>query len=651
MNADLAPSPAALSAALAAHSAGDWALAQQIYADLLADDPQNAEVMHLLGVLRFQEGDLAAAHGLFERALLLCPKYPPLLRRWGAVLLGSGRIAEAAAAFRAALELEPDEPQTLFNLGLCQRYLGDFESAVSLISDAATGLEEQTLVQYELGLAFHLAGHCDRAARAYRNVLERQPGHADALNNLGVLLFGGGDIVGAAAAYRQALMHRPGFASALNNLSSALMDLGDIEGAARAIRESLEIDQDRVESWITLGTLLRRLDRPQTAIEAYTAALSLEPLMASAHENLADCLRELGRGDEVLDSVKASVATCPEDFRAYLLLGEALYRGGDLAGAVASYRTALELVCRDGVGEADIRQRLGDALVFAGDVAGGVAELARAVELRPWHAVSQRAMAGALLRLGEGEGALVACERALLVDAFDQEAIAIRALALYLTGRDREAREITDPERWVHITEPDFPPEINDLAAFNIRLAADLLALESRRWQPAYQSIRGGTQSGNDLFIESASTIQILRRSIEQRVAAYIESLPDSSEQPFLAGKPSRTGVRAWSVVLEDQGHHVTHIHPEGWLSGVYYVEVPEFFQVGGEAEPGCIEFGGLPWSEHPFGLVVPPLRRVSPVAGRLVLFPSYLWHGVRHFRSAGRRIAVAFDLLPLERG
>ena len=225
-----------------------------------------------------------------------------------------------------------------------------------------------------------------------------------------------------------------------------------------------------------------------------------------------------------------------------------------------------------------------------------------------------------------------------------------RALGLHLTGREEDAREISDPGRWVQITEPCFPLDINDIAAFNARLATDLLALPSRRWQPAYQSIRGGTQTGNDLFTEPAATIQTLRRSIEARIAAYLESLPDDSEHPFLAGKPCRYGLRAWSVVLEDQGYHVTHIHPEGWLSGAYYVEVPELSPSGGEDDPGCIEFGGQPWSELSFEST-PPVRRVPPVVGRLVLFPSYLWHGVRRFRSAGRRIAVAFDLLPLDRG
>jgi hypothetical protein len=37
----------------------------------------------------------------------------------------------------------------------------------------------------------------------------------------------------------------------------------------------------------------------------------------------------------------------------------------------------------------------------------------------------------------------------------------------------------------------------------------------------------------------------------------------------------------------------------------------------------------------------------VKPEAGKLVLFPSYMWHGVEPFESDAPRLTVAFDALP----
>ncbi len=42
------------------------------------------------------------------------------------------------------------------------------------------------------------------------------------------------------------------------------------------------------------------------------------------------------------------------------------------------------------------------------------------------------------------------------------------------------------------------------------------------------------------------------------------------------------------------------------------------------------------------------PIRRaVQPVPGRLVLFPSYMWHGTIPFHDTQPRTTIAFDVVP----
>ena len=43
-------------------------------------------------------------------------------------------------------------------------------------------------------------------------------------------------------------------------------------------------------------------------------------------------------------------------------------------------------------------------------------------------------------------------------------------------------------------------------------------------------------------------------------------------------------------------------------------------------------------------GLDLPPIRLIEPKPGRLVLFPSTMWHGTVPF-AAGERLTVAFDV------
>ena len=45
--------------------------------------------------------------------------------------------------------------------------------------------------------------------------------------------------------------------------------------------------------------------------------------------------------------------------------------------------------------------------------------------------------------------------------------------------------------------------------------------------------------------------------------------------------------------------------------------------------------------------LKIPIRRAIQPRAGRLVLFPSYMWHGTVPFRDSQPRTTIAFDVIP----
>jgi hypothetical protein len=58
-------------------------------------------------------------------------------------------------------------------------------------------------------------------------------------------------------------------------------------------------------------------------------------------------------------------------------------------------------------------------------------------------------------------------------------------------------------------------------------------------------------------------------------------------------------------------------------------------------AKEGWIKFG-----EPNFDIGLTPRRTIQPVPGRLVLFPSYMWHGTIPFHGEART-TIAFDAVP----
>ena len=158
------------------------------------------------------------------------------------------------------------------------------------------------------------------------------------------------------------------------------------------------------------------------------------------------------------------------------------------------------------------------------------------------------------------------------------------------------------------------------------------------------QSLRGGTQTADLLFGKGHVLVEKIRARIDEAVERYITEMHEDDRHPFLSrrGKGFRYSG-SWSSRLRDCGFHVNHVHPLGWISSCYYVAVPKAVEDAG-ARQGWIKFG------EP-GLDVPlkdSIRRaIQPRPGRLVLFPSYMWHGTLPFHDAQPRTTIAFDVVP----
>ena len=92
-----------------------------------------------------------------------------------------------------------------------------------------------------------------------------------------------------------------------------------------------------------------------------------------------------------------------------------------------------------------------------------------------------------------------------------------------------------------------------------------------------------------------------------------------------------------------ENGHHIAHFHDQGWISSVYYAELPD--SIGAESDhAGWLQFG-VPPERLDLNLVAE--LSIQPKVGMLVLFPSYFWHGTIPFPGQQTRLTAAFDVIP----
>jgi Putative 2OG-Fe(II) oxygenase len=99
--------------------------------------------------------------------------------------------------------------------------------------------------------------------------------------------------------------------------------------------------------------------------------------------------------------------------------------------------------------------------------------------------------------------------------------------------------------------------------------------------------------------------------------------------------------------VLHFQGNLTPHIHLDGYLSGVYYPQLPDLLGVPEQGQAGFFELGPPP-EQFPIKAATDSLV-VRPEEGLMLLFPSYFYHRTIPFESSQRRISIAFDAVPME--
>ena len=250
------------------------------------------------------------------------------------------------------------------------------------------------------------------------------------------------------------------------------------------------------------------------------------------------------------------------------------------------------------------------------------------------------AVAVAHLMCGDGPSALETIAPIRKSQPHDQHWLAHETTALRLMGDDR-FDALVDVKAHVRPFTLPVPEGYRSLPEFNERLLTELDAKHRFSNHPLDQSLRSGTQTAQGLLTMESPAVRAYIRALDGPIRSFMRDIGDAPDHPLTARNTGAYRIKGcWSVRLKACGHHVNHVHPEGWISSAYYVSVPE----GGEGRAGWIKFGEPPFVTQP---KLEPLHWVQPKAGMLVLFPSYLWHGTEPIGQGATRVTAPFDVVP----
>ncbi len=494
---------------------------------------------------------------------------------------------------------------------------------------------------FEQALALHRAGQLEQAITQYRQAAERDPSHLGALVNQGIALKQAGRINEAIAAYNQALEVAPDFADGYFNLAILLSAVGRRGAAESAYRRAIALKPDLAPAHANLGNTLREAGRPEAAIESYRQAIALKPDHLGALVNLGATLDDLGRHDEAAENFRRALAIDPAFVPALGRLSTTLSALGRHDEAIATARRALQ----DQPASSEALGGLVTALKALGRDEEILAAYRTAVAASPESDHCYSRLAELHLERGEPAEVLAVCDACLLRHPGHVNSLALKCAALCELGDRSQLRELVDFDRLILAKRWNEAPGFASVGAFNDALTDHILGHPSLSYEPHGRATRLGRHTG-ELLVEPKGPIAAMEEMICAAVADYGRALSFDPSHPFLANPPRSWSLNVWAIVLEGQGYQVPHIHPSGWLSGVYYVTLPELIEDPANDQAGWIEFG-QPLLHYKV-TTRPEVRTIKPEPGLMLLFPSYFFHRTLPFQADATRISVAFDVMPV---
>ncbi|GFZ93332.1 tetratricopeptide repeat protein [Dyella caseinilytica] len=585
---------------------GDFRGAHERLQTIVEQHPDYAEALRLLGGVRLAMGDKDGAETLLRRAVAADPGWAPSLATLGELLLNSGRQAEALPLLQRAAQRLPHAALLL------ARHYNDHQRPTEALAIVAplcsAGQASADLVTQHIA-ALAALGRLGEAVTFYRKLAEASPNNPATAHALAIALAAASQHAEAERTTQHALAQGHKSAAVYFTHANSLIALSDFERAEASLRECLRQEPRHIDAHNHLARLvwMRTGDSAQT-----TAAL--------------DQSLQIFQGDEALLAAKAAILQGVGDVRgAYTCLATLTSRA----------QATPALLVRAGLA----------ALEFDPATALTLAE--RATQLSPAATAPRNLLAAALLGVGDARRALEHCEALLSAAPDDQYLIALQTTAWRLLG---DARYDTwcDYTQLVRPYLLQAPSSWPDLASFLTDLKRSLERLHQTHDHPLlFQSLRHGTETTGDLTREQDPVIQALFQAFDTPIRDYLAYIGEGIDPLRRRNRGNYQYNGGWSVRLRSSGYHANHVHPRGWISSAFYVDLPDGM-THATSQDGCLAFG------EPSMATTPALHAqhvVRPEPGRLVLFPSYVWHGTVPFHSEQTRLTVAFDVVPERQG
>ena len=647
----------ALQKAIQAHKAGQRQEADRLYTAVLKAQPKNPDANHNKGLLGVSIGKLQEALPFFKTALEANPNISQFWLSYIDTLIKLDRLAEAKGAMKQAKD-KGAKGEAFDQLEQRLTVPHEMPTEADMHNDGLSQSSPNVLDRLKLDQAIRLAkkkskgGAAEDAKRIYDDVLAKFPNNKRAIDGIRSL---SGQLIDKSSNVQNPTQDQ---LQPLINLFSQ----GQLQQVLDQIKQLLQQFPNSIILHNMCGVASNEIGQYDDAIESFYKALKIQPDFAEAYNGIGNAQREKGDLETAIDSFKQAITIKPDFTDAYNNMGNALKDKGDLKASIDCYEQALKIK----PDYAEAYYNMGNALQDEGDIEAAIGSFKQALKIKPDFPEAYNNMGAALRNNGDLEAAIKCYDK-----LNNQEAIAQALECTYILGSYNKFNERLetivkkDPSNIrvaaisafaAHqIKQKDPYPFCKnplELIKFNniknhvpnpdrfIHSILDEMNRGKTTWAPKSHTTKGGFRTSGNLFSSPSSNMKILEGIIKKELNSFYSKY-NANKSTLIGNWPDEIKIAAWYVRLLQSGYQNSHIHPAGWVSGVFYLKTVE----APTQQEGAIEFG-LRGYDYPVNNEDHPRLLYQPSNGDLVLFPSSLFHRTIPVIKDVERCVIAFDLI-----
>lgn len=325
----------------------DFTLAARLFKSLLADDPNNLELLNSLGQLYIKASDDEKALPFYEKIIKLNPVNVDAYNNMGGIYRRLKRYDESIAILNKALSFNKNNSEVKYNLGFTYKLMGKNDEACDCFEYVISENPNDVLAYNHLGSIYATKKDYQKSISIYKRGLQIDPNHPILQYNLARSYVATNADLDAFKAFEAALRAKPSWKDAVKEYSALLNKYS-------RTKESCEVIQKAINLYPTDGLLYYLLGKSflvqtdyESAVKSFEKAISLDNTNPSYYEKLIFAYEREQKYDEGLEVAEKGIELFPNNIKIMREKVHLLFSAKKLNTGASVLKNLSELTTRD----------------------------------------------------------------------------------------------------------------------------------------------------------------------------------------------------------------------------------------------------------------------------------------------------------------